>query len=82
MPTQPSPNDALHRALAQVAPGTALRDGIDRVVRAKMGALVVVSDDPEVLAICSGGFLLDAEYTPQRLSARASMASASPSSSS
>ncbi len=73
MPAQPSPNDALHRALAQVAPGTALRDGIDRVVRAKMGALVVVSDDPEVLAICSGGFLLDAEYTPQRLSELAKM---------
>ena len=73
MSAQPSPNDALHRALAQVAPGTALRDGIDRVVRAKMGALVVVSDDPEVLAICSGGFLLDAEYTPQRLSELAKM---------
>ena len=73
MSAQPSPNDALHRALAQVAPGTALRDGIDRVVRAKMGALVVVSDDPEVLAICSGGVLLDAEYTPQRLSELAKM---------
>ncbi|MGB8859690.1 MAG: DNA integrity scanning diadenylate cyclase DisA [Ilumatobacteraceae bacterium] len=73
MPAQPSPNDALHKALAQVAPGTALRDGIDRVVRAKMGALVVVSDEPEVLAICSGGFLLDAEYTPQRLSELAKM---------
>ncbi len=73
MSAQPSSNDALHRALAQVAPGTALRDGIDRVVRAKMGALVVVSDDPEVLAICSGGFLLDAEYTPQRLSELAKM---------
>jgi diadenylate cyclase len=73
MSAQPSPNDALHRALAQVAPGTALRDGIDRVVRAKMGALVVVSDEPDVLAICSGGFLLDAEYTPQRLSELAKM---------
>jgi diadenylate cyclase len=73
MSAQPSPNEALHRALAQVAPGTALRDGIDRVVRAKMGALVVVSDEADVLAICSGGFLLDAEYTPQRLSELAKM---------
>jgi len=70
---QPTPNDALHKALAQVAPGTALRDGIDRVVRAKMGALIVVCDEPAVLAICSGGFLLDAEYTPQRLSELAKM---------
>ena len=73
MPRQTNPNDALHAALAQVAPGMPLRDGIDRIVRAKMGALVVVSDEPKVLAICSGGFLLDAEFTPQRLSELAKM---------
>ena len=56
-----------------MAPGTPLRDGIDRIVRAKMGALVVVGDEPNVLAICSGGFLLDAEFTPQRLSELAKM---------
>jgi diadenylate cyclase len=38
-----------------------------------MGALVVVGDGPQVLAICSGGFLLDAEFTPQRLSELAKM---------
>ena len=65
--------DALHKALAAVAPGTPLRDGLDRVVRAKMGALVVLSDGPEVLAICSGGFLLDAPYSPQRMSELAKM---------
>jgi diadenylate cyclase len=65
--------DALHTALATVAPGTPLRDGLDRVVRAKMGALVVVGDGPDVLAICSGGFLLDAPYSPQRLSELAKM---------
>jgi diadenylate cyclase len=63
-----STSDALHRALAAVAPGTPLRDGLDRIVRAKMGALVVLGDGPDVLAICSGGFLLDAPYSPQRLS--------------
>lgn len=73
MPGQSSPNDSLHAALAQVAPGTPLRDGIDRIVRAKMGALLVVGDDPRVLSICSGGFLLDSEFTPQRLSELAKM---------
>lgn len=73
MPAQPSPNDALHRALARVAPGTELRDGIDRIVMAKMGALLVLGDGPDVLAICSGGFILDADYTPQRLSELAKM---------
>ena len=47
-----------------VAPGTPLREGLDRIVQAKMGALVVVGDGPDVLDICSGGFLLDAAFTP------------------
>ena len=38
-----------------------------------MGALIVVGDGPEVLNICSGGFLLDAEFSPQRLSELAKM---------
>jgi len=65
--------DALHVALRLVAPGTPLREGIDRILQANMGALILVGDGPEVLAICSGGFLLDAEFTPQRLSELAKM---------
>jgi diadenylate cyclase len=60
-------------ALAAVSPGQPLREGLDRVLQANMGALVVVGDGPEVLAICSGGFLMDAEFTPQRLSELAKM---------
>ena len=56
-----------------VAPGTPLRDGLDRILQAEMGALVVVGDGPEVLNICSGGFLLDAAFSPQRLSELAKM---------
>jgi len=66
-------NKEMRNALARVAPGTPVRDGIDRVVRAKAGALLVLNDDPEVLAICSGGFLVDAPYSPQRLSELAKM---------
>ncbi|MBA3288984.1 MAG: DNA integrity scanning protein DisA [Acidimicrobiia bacterium] len=66
-------NDELRNALGHVAPGTPLRDGIDRVVRAKAGALLVLDDSPDVLAICSGGFLVDAPYSPQRLSELAKM---------
>ncbi|MGE0877834.1 MAG: DNA integrity scanning diadenylate cyclase DisA [Acidimicrobiia bacterium] len=64
---------SLNAALAQVAPGRPLREGLDRITKAKMGALVVVGDGPEVLSICSGGFLLDAAFTPQRLSELAKM---------
>ena len=67
------PDPTLLQALARVAPGTDLRVGLDRILQAKMGALVVMGDEPGVLAICSGGFLLDADYTPQRLSELAKM---------
>jgi diadenylate cyclase len=60
-------------ALATVAPGRPLREGLDRILQAGMGALVVVGDGPEVLNICSGGFLLDAAFSPQRLSELAKM---------
>ncbi|MFP3902124.1 MAG: DNA integrity scanning diadenylate cyclase DisA [Acidimicrobiia bacterium] len=71
MPTRSS--SKLMAALAAVAPGTPLREGIDRVLQANMGALIVVGDGPEVLNICSGGFLLDAAFSPQRLSELAKM---------
>ncbi len=60
-------------ALAAVSPGMPLREGLDRISKARMGALIVVGDGPEVLNVCSGGFLLDAAFTPQRLSELAKM---------
>jgi diadenylate cyclase len=64
---------ALLDALAAVAPGQPLRDGLDRILQSSMGALLVVGDGPDVLNICSGGFLLDAAFSPQRLSELAKM---------
>src|SRR6202163_135964 len=60
-------------ALAAVAPGRPLREGLVRILQANMGALIVVGDGPEVLNICFGGFLLDAAVSPQRLSELAKM---------
>ena len=65
--------ETFYSALRLVAPGTPLREGIDRILQASMGALIIVGDSPEVLSICSGGFLLDAEFTPQRVSELAKM---------
>ncbi len=64
---------AMTEALAGVAPGRPLRDGLERILQASKGALIVVGDGPDVLKICSGGFLLDAEFSPQRLSELAKM---------
>jgi len=56
------------QALALVAPGTPLREGLERILLAKRGALIVIGDDASVLSVCTGGFLLDAEFSPQRVS--------------
>ena len=66
-------SEMLWTALKLVAPGTPLREGIDRILQAKMGALIVIADFPEVIALCSGGFPLDVRFSPQRLSELAKM---------
>jgi diadenylate cyclase len=53
--------------LARLAPGTPLRDGFERILRGRTGALVVLGDSPEVIALCTGGFELDVSYTPTAL---------------
>lgn len=67
------PGSHLEDLLEWVVPGSPLRDGIERIRRARMGALVVLGDDPDVLGLCSGGFHVDVEMTPQRLSELAKM---------
>jgi diadenylate cyclase len=66
-------SEGLNAALAVSAPGQPLREGLDRILASGMGALIVIGDGPEVLNVCSGGFLLDAAFTPQRLSELAKM---------
>jgi diadenylate cyclase len=60
-------------ALAVVAPGTALRDGLERIVRGNTGALIVLGYDQSVRELCSGGFELSAPYSPTRLRELAKM---------
>lgn len=47
-----------------LAPGTALREGLENILRAKMGALVVVGDDDNILDLVDGGFELNSDFTP------------------
>ena len=47
-----------------VAPGTALREGIDNVVHARTGGLIVVGDPEEISFMFSGGIRLDIDYSP------------------
>ena len=57
----------LREALAAVAPGTALREGLERIQRSHTGGLIVLGYTPEIEAICSGGFDLDVPFTASRL---------------
>jgi len=47
-----------------VAPGTALREGIDNIVDARTGALIVIGDADELGFMFSGGIKLDVDYSP------------------
>jgi diadenylate cyclase len=57
----------LMKALEMAAPGTALREGIDQVLQARTGGLVVIGDPDELNFLFSGGIKLDIDYTPALL---------------
>jgi diadenylate cyclase len=60
-------------ALAALAPGTALRDGLERILRGSTGALIVLGYDQAVAELCSGGFDLKVEFSATRLRELAKM---------
>ncbi len=64
---------ALRAAIAQVAPGTVLRDGLERILRGRTGGLVVLGHDRIVETMASGGFSLDVDFSAQRLRELAKM---------
>jgi diadenylate cyclase len=59
--------DSLRSTLARVAPGTPLRDSLERILRGRTGALIVLGYDRVVETMCTGGFPLDVEFTATRL---------------
>ncbi|KWX07759.1 DNA integrity scanning protein DisA [Hydrogenibacillus schlegelii] len=60
-------DEFLTQVMQLIAPGKPLREGLENILRAKTGALIVVSDAPEVLKLCDGGFALNCDYTPYAL---------------
>jgi len=73
VPTTPAPDDLLRSTLAAVAPGGELRDGLERILRGRTGALIVLGYDSTVESICSGGFELEVEFSATRLRELAKM---------
>ncbi|WP_239089694.1 DNA integrity scanning diadenylate cyclase DisA [Sphaerimonospora thailandensis] len=71
--TDKGSDDRRRTVLAAVAPGTALRDGLERVLRGHTGGLIVLGHDRVVEQICTGGFTLDVEFSATRLRELAKM---------
>ena len=47
-----------------IAPGTALREGIDSILHARTGGLIVIGEPEDLSFLNSGGIKLDIDYTP------------------
>lgn len=59
--------DDFWKVLRQVAPGTPLREGLESILRARTGALIVAGNSPEVMKLVEGGFRIDTEFQPASL---------------
>lgn len=61
--------EEIEKALDIVAPGTELREGIENIIRAQNGALIVISEPEKLdeLGIMSGGMKIEIEFAPMRL---------------
>ncbi|HET7386067.1 MAG TPA: DNA integrity scanning diadenylate cyclase DisA [Nocardioidaceae bacterium] len=66
-------NLRLRTTLANIAPGTSLRDGLERVLRGRTGALIVLGNDKTVDSISTGGFTLEVPFTATGLRELAKM---------
>ena len=60
-------SQAMNSVLRRLAPGTDLRDGLERILRGRTGALIVLGFDRSVEEICDGGFQINIDFSPTRL---------------
>src|SRR4051794_41507294 len=58
VPPVVDPEAALRELLGRIAPGTALRDGLERILAGRTGALIVLGYDRVVESLCTGGVAL------------------------
>ena len=54
--------------LKMIAPGTPIRDGLENILRAKTGALLLITDNNEIIKeVVDGGFAINEEYSSSKL---------------
>ena len=54
----------IRKILKIMCPGTQLREGLENILRAKTGGLIVLGDSEEIMEIVDGGFTINSEYSP------------------
>src|SRR6266516_6248243 len=54
-------------ALRRIAPGTNMRQGVNDILRARLGALIVIGEPAELSFLFSGGIRLDQAFSPYLL---------------
>lgn len=60
-------DDGMTDILKMIAPGTPIREGMENILKAKTGALLVFGDSKEVLDIVDGGFAINEDYSSSKL---------------
>ncbi|ORC16573.1 MULTISPECIES: DNA integrity scanning diadenylate cyclase DisA [Rothia] len=66
-------SESLLKIIAQIAPGTELREGLERILRSRTGALIVLGNDRTVAHMSSGGFAINTEFSATRVRELAKM---------
>lgn len=59
--------DVLISSLRMLAPGTSLREGLENVLKAKTGGLIIIGDSEEVMSLVDGGFNINCDFSTANL---------------
>ena len=60
--------DSITEILKLIAPGTPIREGLENILRAKTGALLLITDNSQILKeVVDGGFTINEEYSSSKL---------------
>ncbi len=60
--------NSITQILKLIAPGTPIRNGLENILRAKTGALLLITDNDDVIKeVVDGGFTINEDYTSSKL---------------
>lgn len=57
----------IYNCIKMLSPGTVLREGLENILKAKTGAIIVIGDSKDVMSVVQGGFAIDCDLTPAQI---------------